>query len=93
MSDNRLFGYDSFAKLNIMSEVKEDNDKVIPQIMFDLSKKGSKKNLNYLYYSIYNKKAVTRHLFLNFPYSHRCSCDILFANIWINEFFHLIIPI
>ena len=46
MSDNRLFGYDSFAKLNIMSEVKEDNDKVIPQIMFDLSKKGSKKTWN-----------------------------------------------
>ena len=46
MSDNRLFGYDSFAKLNIMSEVKEDNDKVIPQIMFDLSKNGSKKTWN-----------------------------------------------
>ena len=46
MSDNRLFGYDSFAKLNIMNEVKEDNNKVIPQIMFDLSKKGSKKTWN-----------------------------------------------
>lgn len=46
MSDNRLFGYDSFAKLNIMNEVKEDNNKVIPQIMFDLSKEGSKKTWN-----------------------------------------------
>ena len=43
---DRFFGYDSFAKLNIMNEVNEDNNKVIPQIMFDLSKKGSKKNWN-----------------------------------------------
>lgn len=43
---DRFFGYDSFAKLNIMNQVNEDNNKVIPQIMFDLSKKGSKKTWN-----------------------------------------------
>ena len=35
MSD--IKSYDSFAKLNIMSEVNEDRSKNIPQIMIDLA--------------------------------------------------------
>ena len=45
MADN-LYSYDSFAKLNIMSEVAPDGSPVVPQIMFDLAKNGSKRTWN-----------------------------------------------
>ena len=42
MAVDNLYSYDSFAKLNIMSETKTDGSPVVPQIMFDLAKNGSK---------------------------------------------------
>lgn len=41
MSD--LYSYDSFAKLNIMTEAKKEGQPTIPQIMFDLSTGGTKR--------------------------------------------------
>lgn len=41
-----LYSYDSFAKLNIMSEAKKEGQPVIPQIMFDLSTGGTKRTWN-----------------------------------------------
>lgn len=43
---DKFIAYDSFAKLNIMSEVSGVNDKIIPQIMFNLSNTGTKKTWN-----------------------------------------------
>ncbi len=40
---DKFIAYDSFAKLNIMSEASGVNDKIIPQIMFNLSNTGTKK--------------------------------------------------
>lgn len=44
MSD--IKSYDSFAKLNIMSEVNEDRSKNIPQIMIDLAQNNEKRTWN-----------------------------------------------
>lgn len=43
---DKFIAYDSFAKLNIMSESSGVNDKIIPQIMFNLSNTGTKKTWN-----------------------------------------------
>lgn len=84
MSDNRLFGYDSFAKLNIMNEVKEDNNKVIPQIMFDLSKKGSKKTWNGDRLSITYNSGANASLFriseVTGSYRNKLNFELLGAN-------------
>lgn len=44
MSD--IKSYDSFAKLNIMSEVNKDRSKNIPQIMIDLAQNNEKRTWN-----------------------------------------------
>ena len=46
MAINDIFSYDSFAKLNIMTEAREEGTPAIPQIMFDLSKSGTKHTWN-----------------------------------------------
>ena len=46
INDNNIFSYDSFAKLNIMTEAREEGTPAIPQIMFDLSKSGTNHTWN-----------------------------------------------
>lgn len=85
MAENdKFFGYDSFAKLNIMNEVNEDNDKVIPQIMFDLSKKGSKKTWDgdrlAITYNSGNKASLFRISEVTGSYRNKLNFELLGAN-------------
>lgn len=83
MADN-LYSYDSFAKLNIMSEVATDGSPVVPQIMFDLAKNGSKRTWNgdrlAITYNSGNAASVFRISEVTGTYRNKLNFELLGSN-------------
>lgn len=81
---DKFIAYDSFAKLNIMSEVSGVNDKIIPQIMFNLSNTGTKKTWNgdrlSITYNSGNSASLFRISEVTGSYRNKLNFELLGAN-------------
>lgn len=81
---DKFIAYDSFAKLNIMSEVSGVNDKIIPQIMFNLSNTGTKKTWNgdrlAITYNSGNSASLFRISEVTGSYRNKLNFELLGAN-------------
>lgn len=81
---DKFIAYDSFAKLNIMSESSGVNDKIIPQIMFNLSNTGTKKTWNgdrlAITYNSGNSASLFRISEVTGSYRNKLNFELLGAN-------------